>query len=361
MRPHLRALFALLAVLIPSALWAQADSTRELKSVLERLAKGEQVQGLPPADSVAPGPRNVPAGTTVRGTIVARGPIDVAGTVEGSVVSLSGNVTVHAGGKVTGDALAVAGRVLADSGFVGGEIRTMSALPSLLPDPKPISDTRSAAERTISAVKVVSGSFGVLLIVAIGVLLFAAPNLAEVVETVERRFARAFWIGLAAQLLILPGVVVLCIALALTLIGVLLIPFAVVAYAIAIAGLLTLGFLAVAQLIGSAVWRGRGATERGRAFGALVVGVAIFFALWLVASLLVWLPLAATVVRAAAVAASWAAITLGLGAAILSRAGTHRRIASGSRPVELAAWQTPTPVTGVVAARRPAAVAKEAR
>ena len=53
--------------------------------------------------------------------------------------------------------------------------------------------------------------------------------------------------------------------------------------------------------------------------------------------------------------------TLGLGAAILSRAGTHRRVASGSRPVELAAWQTPTPVTGVVAARRPVAVAKEAR
>ena len=152
----------------------------------------------------------------------------------------------------------------------------------------------------------------------------------------------------------------LCIALAVTLIGVLLIPFAIVAYAIAIAGLVTLGFLAVAQLIGAAVWRRRDTSERARVFGALVVGVAIFFALWLVAALLVWAPLAATVVRAAAIAASWAALTLGLGAAILSRAGTHRRLASGSRPVELAAWQTPTPVAGVVAARRPVAVAKEA-
>ncbi|MDB4883159.1 MAG: hypothetical protein JWL95_1925, partial [Gemmatimonadetes bacterium] len=346
MRPHLRALFALLAALLPSALWAQADSTRELSRVLERLQKGEQIQGLPRADSVSPGPRTIPAGSTVRGTVVARGPIDVAGVVDGSVVSLAGDVTIHSGGRVTGDALAVAGRVIADSGWVGGEIRTMSALPSLLPAPVAVSDTRSAAERTIGAVKLVAGSFGVLLIVAIGVLLFAAPNLSEVVETVERRFARAFWVGLAAQLLILPGVVVLCIALALTLIGVLLIPFAVVAYAIAIAGLLTLGFFAVAQLIGSAVWRGRADTERGRLFGTLVVGVATFFALWLVAAMLVWAPLAATVIRAAAVAASWAAITLGLGAAILSRAGTHRRVASGSRPVELAAWQTPTPVTG---------------
>ena len=123
---------------------------------------------------------------------------------------------------------------------------------------------------------------------------------------------------------------------------------------------MTLGFLAVAQLIGGAVWRRRYGDERARALGALVVGVAIFFALWLVAALLVWAPLAATVVRAAAIAATWAALTLGLGAAILSRAGTHRRVASGSRPVELAAWQTPTPVAGVVAARRPVAVAKEA-
>jgi hypothetical protein len=62
----------------------------------------------------------------------------------------------------------------------------------------------------------------------------------------------------------------------------------------------------------------------------------------------------ATVFRAAALAATWAAMTLGLGAAILSRAGTHRRVAGAARAVELAAWQTPTPVAGVVAARRTA-------
>ena len=360
MRPHLRALITLLAALLPTALRAQSDSTRELGRVLERLAKGEQIQGLPPADSVAPAGRSVPSGATIHGTIVARGPVDVSGTVEGSVVSLTGDVTVRSGGHVTGDAVAVSGRVLAD-GRVDGEMRTMSALPTLPQSIVAAPDTRTAVERTFDAVRVVAGSFGVLLIIAIGVLLFAGPNLAEVVETVERRFSRAFWVGLAAQLLILPGVVVLSIALALTLIGILLIPFAIVAYAIAVAGLVTLGFLAVAQLIGGALWRGRDASERARAFGGLVAGVAVFFALWFVASLLVWAPMAATVVRAAAVAATWAALTLGLGAAVLSRAGTHRRVASGSRPVELASWQTPTPITGVVAARRPAAVAKEAR
>jgi hypothetical protein len=361
MRAHLRPLLALLAVLIPSALFGQSGDTRELSRALERLAKGEQIAGLPPADSVTRGARAVPAGATVTGTIVAQGAVDVAGTVDGSVVSLGGDVTVRPGGRVTGHALSVGGRVLADSGRVDGEIRTMSALPALLDTPAPVAVAQSPAERTLAAAKVVVGSFGVLLVVAIGVLLFAGPNLREVVETVELRFARAFWVGLAGQLLLLPAMVVLCIALALTIIGILLIPFAIVAYAVAVAGLVTLGFLGVAQLIGSAVWRARDGSERSRAFGTLVVGVAIFFALWLLASLLVWAPMAATVIRAAAVAATWAAVTLGLGAAILSRAGTHRRLASGSRPVELAAWQTPTPVTGVVAARRPVAVAKEAR
>jgi hypothetical protein len=160
--------------------------------------------------------------------------------------------------------------------------------------------------------------------------------------------------------LILPALVVLIVALTVSLIGILLIPFAVVAYAIAIAGLVTLGFLAVARLVGGAVRHSsRDTTERSRTLAALAVGLAIVFALWMIAAALAWAPLAASVVRAAALATTWAAMTLGLGAAILSRAGTHRKVAAGSRPVELASWQTPTPLTGVVAARRPTAAVGE--
>jgi hypothetical protein len=161
--------------------------------------------------------------------------------------------------------------------------------------------------------------------------------------------------------MILPALALLVVVLAVSLIGILLIPFAVVAYAIAVAGLFTLGFLAVARLIGGALRRASGSTPRSQALSALAVGVAMFFALWTIAALFTWAPLAASVVRAAALAATWAALTLGLGATLLSRAGTHRKVAAGTRPVELAAWQTPTPLTGVVAARRPKAVATEGR
>jgi hypothetical protein len=249
--------------------------------------------------------------------------------------------------------------VIAD-GEVDGEMRGMTRLRAAVTPVAAAADLRSPLARTYDAMRLVAGTFGVLLIIAVGVLLFAGLNLDEVVGTLELRFGRAFWVGLLGQLLILPALVVLVVALTLSLIGILLIPFAIVAYAIAIAGLVTLGFLAVARLVGGAVWSSaRDTTARSRALRALAVGLAIFFALWMIAAALEWSPLAATVVRAAALAVTWTAMTLGLGAAILSRAGTHRKVVAGTRPVELASWQTPTPLTGVVAARRPAAAGAE--
>ena len=347
-----RRLLATLLVALPGAAAAQGASGAGLSRDLERLSRGELIAGVPAADSVSPGARTIAAGTIVKGPIVARGKIDVFGHVDGSVVSLAGDVTVHRGGIVSGDALSVGGRVIADSGQVDGEMRTMTVLPSVVRPATVLADTRTPAQRTMDSLRAVAGTFGILLTIAIAVLLFAGPNLDEVVITIHSRFVRAFWYGVLGQLVVLPGLLILILALVLTVIGILLIPFAIVAYAVAVAGLITLGFLAVSRLVGGAVWRGGDASPRARTLGALFAGIAVFFALWVVASLLVWAPLAATVVRAAALAATWAAMTLGLGAAMLSRAGTHRRVAGARRAVELAAWQTPTPVAGVVAARR---------
>lgn len=356
-----RSLIYALFGLVPCVLMAQGQSRADLSRDLERLTKGERIAGVPAADSVSPGARSVPAGSTIHGTIVARGPVEVSGRVDGSVVSLAGSVTVRRGGVITGDALSVGGRVIADSGVVLGEMRSMAALPTLLGAAPMAVPVRSSAQRVTDAVRIVSVTFGVLLIIALGVLLFAGRNLDEVVATIEQRFARAFWLGVVGQVCLLPALALLIVALALSLIGILLIPFAIVAYAIACAGLLTLGFLAVARLVGGAVWHGSTGGGQSRALLALAIGIAMFFAVWMAAALFAWSPIAVGVLRAAALAATWAAITVGLGASLQSRAGTHRRVASAPRAVELAAWQTPTPVAGVVAARRHAAPAREGR
>jgi cytoskeletal protein CcmA (bactofilin family) len=363
MRALIRALLSIAAV-VPCALSAQGAGPARAQGDtssgdLARLRR-ESIAGLSAEDTIASTGRTIPVGAIVHGNVLARGPVVVAGQVDGSVVSLAGDVTVRRGGIVTGDAVAVGGRVIADSGEVRGEMRSMDALPSAAAA-APVVQARTPMQQTFDSLRLVAGTFGVLLVIAIGVLLFAGPNLDEVVVTLEHRFGRALWTGLLGQLMILPVLALLVVVLAVSLIGILLIPFAIVAYAIAVAGLFTLGFLAVARLIGGAMRRVPGSTPRSQALSALALGVAMFFALWTVAALFTWAPLAASVVRAAAVAATWAAMTLGLGATLLSRAGTHRKVAAGTRPVELAAWQTPTPLTGVVAARRPKAVATEGR
>jgi hypothetical protein len=85
------------------------------------------------------------------------------------------------------------------------------------------------------------------------------------------------------------------------------------------------------------------------------VGVTLYMGLWVLASAFAWAPVIETVLRGVAIAITWVAATAGLGAAVLSRGGTRRAAAVPEMlaPVNDLPWQTPTPVTGVVAARRP--------
>jgi hypothetical protein len=212
----------------------------------------------------------------------------------------------------------------------------------------------------------VLGWFAVLAIIGIGVLMFAEPNMDGVVEAMEGNFAKAFWFGVLGEIMALPALTLLGIGLFLTVIGILLIPFAVVAYCIAVAGLLALGFLAVARLTGGFWSRSDAASARaarGANVRALFIGLVLYMGLWLLAAIFSWQPMAGAILRGIALSVSWVAVTVGLGAAMLSRAGTKRldarqRLGGLTRrpaPEDLS-WQTPTPVTGVAAARRPAAV-----
>ena len=80
-----------------------------------------------------------------------------------------------------------------------------------------------------------------------------------------------------------------------------------------------------------------------------------FFLLHAVTSAFAWAPVVEMVLRVIAVAITWVAATAGLGAAVLSRGGTRRATETFAAvpAVNDLPWQTPTPVTGVVAARRP--------
>jgi hypothetical protein len=332
-----------------------------LDELLTKLAEDPWAKGIPAADSFSVGARSIAAGTTVAGPIaVAAGNLDVYGTVTGDAYVVNGDVIVHAGGRVTGNALAARGHVRLDGGTVLGEVRELGGGVGAYPEASAAPRQATPATTTRHALSLSVGWLIVLVLIGIGVLVFASSYLDGVVDTLEASFGRSFVTGIAAQLGLLPALVIVIVALALTILGILLIPFAVVAFTLAVCGLVTLGFLAVARLTGQSIASraNRRLSARGAALRAIVVGSLVLMALWIVSALFMWAPIVGIVIRIAALAVTWVAATAGLGAAVLSGAGTRRPkqlAAAAAAPADPVSWQTPTPVTGVVAARRPAA------
>jgi hypothetical protein len=178
----------------------------------------------------------------------------------------------------------------------------------------------------------------VMLVVGIGATTFASTHLEGVVRTVEHNFGRSFWTGVASQLAVLPVLGLTIAALALSVVGAVAIPVAIVVFLVALAGVATLGFLATAQLTGGAFLSttarsslsARDAARRG-----LVLGVLFYTGLWVAAAAFSGFPLGATV---------W------------SRAGTRvpATVVTPDLPLDDYEWSTPTPIAGVAAARRSA-------
>ncbi len=339
---------------------AAIDSLTEL---VDRFRRDPEAVPIPATAQVAMGGKTVPAGTEVPGPVaVAGGPLHVFGTVNGDAIAVGSDVIVHPGGRVTGNAVSALGAVTLLGGSVNGEIRQLGGALGAIP--KPVAEADTPARSTRHALALSSSWLIILVLMAIGVLLFAGDYLDGVVDSLEGRFGRSFWAGVATQFALAPVLALLIVALAVTILGILLIPFAIVAFVLAVAGLITLGFLAIARITGESVApaASKRYSARGAALRALVVGVSIYMGLWVLASAFAWAPMVGTVLRGIAVAITWVAITAGLGAAVLSRGGTRRSApAAPLAAVNDIPWQTPTPVTGVVAARRrtPSSSARE--
>ena len=316
---------------------------------------------VPSADSFRLGNQEVAAGSTFPGTAAtARGNLAVRGRVAGDAIALHGDVIVYPGGSVGGNAIAVDGRVRTVGGIVEGDVRSVRGLTGTLLARAAGESPSAEPVTTWGAIKLVIGWFAILVAMGIGVLLFAERNLDGVVSVLEQHFSRSFWTGVLTQVAAIPALLLLLVGLAISVVGILLVPFAVFAFVIALAGLMTLGFIAVARFTGRAFFRSAG---EGRAvkLRSLFVGLLIYLGLWLVAAVFISSPVVGSVLRAVALAGSWVALTFGLGATMLSRAGTQKDVATkrAAKVVDELSWQTPTPVTGVAAARRPVATVKE--
>jgi hypothetical protein len=315
--------------------------------------------------AVREGNQSVAAGENVSGSIAAwHGTLDVAGHVDGNAVAVGGDVVIHPGAVIGGDALAVGGKVRNEGGTVAGEMRSISALTV---GPIPVTPPRTAAQTARRSVSLAVGWYLVLAVIGLAVVLFARGNLETISDRIRSDFTRSFLYGLAGQVLLVPAFVAMIVALAITIIGLVLIPFAIVGFFLALAGALALGFIAISFVIGDAAMRWRGAAVgggRAQLLQFLLIGLSIYLVLWVVAGAVGGFGALGGLVRFIVAVLTWVALTAGFGATLASRGGTRSPTLPAFEELEPAddlSWQTPTPVSGVAAARRPTAAERERR
>jgi hypothetical protein len=164
-----------------------------------------------------------------------------------------------------------------------------------------------------------------LAFISLGLLFFAPKQLETVADTVWHSFGRSFLAGLFAQPLILPVFAMMIVGLVLTVVGIVVVPFAVSAFIAALLLAVLGGFVAIARTVGEIYLRRRMA--RGEAVSTwgsyryVVYGLVGVLAIWLPTILLGWIPVAGTLLTITAAACTWVLATAGFGAAIISRGG----------------------------------------
>ncbi|MGH7560906.1 MAG: hypothetical protein ACRENB_07790 [Gemmatimonadales bacterium] len=285
--------------------------------------------------------------------LVLRGQLDLFGRVTGNVVSLDGDIVMHSGATVDGDALALGGRIQDRGGVIRGEQRALGATR------EPVSAPRPAATLALLRAAGLTGVLLTLLVLGAGCVLFARPNLEIVSDTVSHSFLRSFFAGLLAQVLVIPTFGMLITGLVLSVVGVLLVPFVVVALPLLVLAAVVGGFIAVAHAMGETHLRRRMAAGvvvgSANSYRYLAIGLTGVGLVWLIWVAFGWVPIAGGLVFAVAAIATWLLATVGFGACLLSRAGVQPGFAGRYIPPEAMTdeylWATPQ--FGVTAVKRP--------
>jgi hypothetical protein len=330
----------------------------QLRAALHH-GEGEPVRVTVPGGAARLGDFSIGSNESVPGhLLVVQGTADVYGKLLGNLVTVEGDVVLHPGGVISGDVLTFGGEVRDEGGEIGGEVRTFRSSTIL---GTPLGPQVAAPGPLATAFRRMAGVVGVFLTLGalgFGLVMFGRPNLEVVSDTVSHSFGRAFATGLVGQLLLLPTFGMLVVGLILSVVGIVLLPFAVVVYALLVVIGAVGGYLAVAHAMGETYTRRRlalGAIGSPNSYRYLVVGLGALAAFWLAWSVFGWVPVAGDLIRGAAILVTWLLATAGFGAALLSRAGLRENFAGRLIPPEALTdeylWATPQ--FGVTAAKRP--------
>jgi len=278
-------------------------------------AYAQHLHGIRKYAQVQTGDMVVPAGTTTSGSVmVIRGNLDVYGNVDGAATAVLGDVIVHESGRVRGGAVALMGHVRNEGGSILGVIKDVGTTHN-----RSTVSFGGRPRTTIGSLVSAVIWLVVLLLVGTFVLFFMRDYFKRTVEVITNETGRSLLTGVLAGLATVPAVVALSIAMAITIIGIFLIPIGVAAFMVAVSGIGILGFLAVAHVAGIAISRKSASeTPGGEELQYLFTGILAFSALWIIAAAFTWFPILGALLRVLAFSVTSVAVATGFGAVILS-------------------------------------------
>jgi hypothetical protein len=288
------------------------------------------------------------------------GELEIAGEVRGSVLVLDGDVVLHDRALVTGDILLVGGELSLEGALatIRGEVLSdfsasgvePSASVEKAPEATVVRESSRGGgrSRSVSPFRRIVGNFGhaaeelmgalsaFIALAAIGLLLiyFAQARVETVADTVRHEFARSFAMGLAAEVLFFPALIVLCVLV----ITWPIVPFFVLGTGVAMLA----GYLAVAHGAGEMFAQRRYRYEwlerlrRSNSYYYVLSGLVLLLLPFAATAILWVLGGSAGFVRGIvaflAAVATWILMTAGFGSLLLTRAGSRSVVVDWSEP-----------------------------
>jgi len=241
-------------------------------------------------------------GTKVHNVLAIGGQVTVEGVVENNIVALGGSVVLTRTAVVRGNVFALGGIIVRGRGAeVHGNVTEINA-----------DDISAAIANALSeewegwswifAIVSVAIFLGVLLLTVLTVFLIPKPLRLIASAVREKPFKVTVW-GLAGLVLVVP----LAVLLAVSVVGIVLIPLEIALVLCAV----LIGFISVSQLVGQKLFvilkRQDQSLMRETIWGLII--------LWLIG----WIPYVGWMVKVCA-------IVLGLGGVLLTRFGTNQHI-----------------------------------
>lgn len=294
---------------------------------------------------------DVGVGDKVDGTlVVVQGDARISGEIDGDVVVVDGTLTLADGGKVSGDIRLANATLKRDGGSVDGEVVNVQSSERDLE--REVRDRVSEEMRSERGTKArgtaASGFFSplrnifrglgglmenlvsivVLGLLGMGVVAFAPKNLDIVAETARLDPGRAALVGVAGTFLLIPVWVLGAVALAISIVGIPVMIAWLPIFPLAAVAAALLGYLAVARNLGEWLadsgYRYTDWIRKSNPVHTIVGGVAGLSVFFLVGNVLRMVPFFGFfrgLLVVGGVLASTAAVMIGFGAVLLTRAG----------------------------------------